>query len=154
MDGEEIEFEIDRVCADVDAVPSDIEQAANRATLDLLPQKSRQQYDIAYNRFMQWCKSKKVEGKFSETVFLAFFEEKSKVWKSSTLWSNFSMIEASLLIKNDVDISKYHKLIAFLKRQNVGYCPKKSKSLTREQIDRKFLEKYFIFSRSKCQQLL
>lgn len=143
MNSEEIETETDRVCAEFDAeadsaVPLDIEQAANRATLDLLPQKSKQQYDIAYSRFMQWCKSKKVEGKFSETVFLAFFEEKSKVWKSSTMWSNYSMIKASLLIKNNVDISKYHKLLAFLKRQNVGYRPKKSKILTREQID-KFL---------------
>ncbi|KAK9679571.1 hypothetical protein QE152_g39891 [Popillia japonica] len=51
---------------DVDEVPADIQEAANRATLDLLPSKSRQQYDIAYNRFMEWCKLKKVEGKFSE----------------------------------------------------------------------------------------
>jgi integrase len=77
-----------------------------------------------------------VEGKFSENVFLAFFEEKSQVWKSSTLWSNFSMIKASLRIKNDVDIGKYHKLIAFLKRKNVGYRAKKSKVLKREHIDR------------------
>lgn len=128
--------EISSADSDADAVPRDIEEAASRATLDLLPKKSRQQYDIAYNRFMEWCKLKKVEGKFSETVLLAFFEEKSKLWKSSTLWSNFSMIKAGLHIKNDVDIGKYYKLIAFLKRKSVGYRPKKSKILTREHIDR------------------
>lgn len=131
MDLDELDLKID-----VDEVPADIQEAANRATLDLLPSKSRQQYDIAYNRFMEWCKLKKVEGKFSESVFLAFFMEKSKIWKSSTLWSNFSMIKASLNIKNDVDIGKYYKLIAFLKRTSIGYRPKKSKILTREHIDR------------------
>lgn len=66
---------------------------------------------------------------------MAYFEEKSKLWKASTLWSNFSMIKASLQIKNNVDISKYYKLIAFLKRKSVGYRPKKSKIFTSEQIN-------------------
>ncbi|KAK9685257.1 PIF1-like helicase [Popillia japonica] len=61
MDLDELDLNID-----VDEVAADIQEAANRATLDLLPSKSRQQYDIAYNRFMEWCKLKKVEGKFSE----------------------------------------------------------------------------------------
>ncbi|KAK9744682.1 hypothetical protein QE152_g7514 [Popillia japonica] len=39
---------------DVDEVPADIQEAANRATLDLLPSKSRQQYDIAYNIEQPW----------------------------------------------------------------------------------------------------
>jgi hypothetical protein len=52
--------------ADIDeGFPADIKEAANRATLDLLPSKSREQYNIAYNRFLEWCKHKKVEGKFS-----------------------------------------------------------------------------------------
>jgi hypothetical protein len=46
------------------------------------------------------------------------------------------MTKASLRIKNDVDIGKYHKLIAFLQRKNVGYRAKKSKVLKREHIDR------------------
>lgn len=116
-------------------IPPDVEEAANRATLDLLPQKSRQQYDIAYKRLIEWCKMKKVADKFTENILLAYFEEKSKLWKASTLWSNFSMIKASLQIKNNVDISKYYKLIAFLKRKSVGYRPKKSKIFTSEQIN-------------------
>ncbi|KAK9675114.1 hypothetical protein QE152_g40629 [Popillia japonica] len=79
MDLDELDLKID-----VDEVPADIQEAANRATLDLLPSKSRQQYDIAYNRFMEWCKLKKVEGKFS--VFLAFFMEKSKIWKYECIY--------------------------------------------------------------------
>lgn len=117
-------------------VPGDIEEAAKRATFELLPKKSVQQYDIAYSNFLSWCRMKNVEGKFSEPVFLAYLEEKSKVWKSSTLWSKFSMIKSSVLVKNGVDVSKYFKVIAFLKRKNEGYSPKKSKTLTFEQVQR------------------
>lgn len=113
----------------------DIEAAANRATLDLLPRKSRVQYDIAYNKFQKWCEAKGVSGKYTENVFLAYFEEKAKVWKASSLWSNYSMIKSMLRINSDVDISKYFKLIAYLKRQAEGYRPKKSKILTGVQID-------------------
>uniref|UniRef100_A0A1Y1M608 Tyr recombinase domain-containing protein n=1 Tax=Photinus pyralis TaxID=7054 RepID=A0A1Y1M608_PHOPY len=117
-------------------VPGDIEEAAKRATFELLPKKSAQQYDIAYSNFLSWCRIKKVEGNFSEPVFLAYLEEKSKIWNSSTLWSKFSMIKASVLVKNGVDVSKYFKVIAFLKRKNEGYSPKKSKTLTFEQVQR------------------
>lgn len=112
-----------------------IDEAANRATLDLLPKKSRLQYEIAYNKFVEWCNKKGVSGKYTENVFLAYFEEKSKVWKSSSLWSHYSMIKAKLRIHSDIDISKHFKLIAYLKRQGEGYQPKKSKILTRDQIE-------------------
>jgi len=42
-----------------DFVPVEIIEAANRATLNLLPTKSRQQYNIAYSRFVEWCILKK-----------------------------------------------------------------------------------------------
>jgi hypothetical protein len=56
------------------------------------------------------------------------------VQKSSTSWSRYSMLKASLVVNNNVDISKYCKLVAFLKRQSVGYKAKKSKIFSREQI--------------------
>lgn len=48
------------------------------------------------------------------------------------------MIKSTLQINENVDISKYNKLIAFLKRQNDEYEPKKSKILTMENV-KKFL---------------
>ena len=113
----------------------DIEEAANRATLDLLPRKSRIQYEIAHNKFIKWCENKGVSGKYSENILLAYFEEKAKVWKSSSLWSHYSMIKAMLRVNNDVAISKHFKLIAYLKRQGEGYQAKKSKIFTRDQIE-------------------
>lgn len=119
-------------------LPAEIEEAANKATFELLPSKSKQQYEFSYDRFLKWCDQKNVSGKeASEKVLLAYFEEKSKIWKSSTLWSNYSMLKAMMNINNQ-DISKYYKLVAFLKRKGEGYRPKKSKILSSEQID-KFL---------------
>lgn len=45
---------------------AEVEKVANRATCSLLPTKSRQQYEIAYNSFLQWCERKNVYGKYSD----------------------------------------------------------------------------------------
>jgi hypothetical protein len=65
--------------------------------------------------------TRKKNKSFSESVVLGYMSEQAKVQKSSTLWSRYSMLKASLVVKNNVDISKYCKLVAFLKRQSVGY---------------------------------
>lgn len=49
------------------------------------------------------------------------------------------MIKTSMKVYEDVDIGKYYKLTAFLKRQHVGYEAKKSLTFSRDQID-KFLQ--------------
>ena len=42
-------------------------------------------------------------------------------------------------MKQNVDISKYNHLIAFLKKESVGHEPKKSRILTKEDVS-KFLK--------------
>lgn len=49
------------------------------------------------------------------------------------------MIRTSLKVYENVDVAKYHRLIAFLKRQHVGYEAKKSSIFSRDEID-KFLQ--------------
>lgn len=49
------------------------------------------------------------------------------------------MIKTSIKVYEDVDIGKYHRLTAFLKRQHVGYEAKKSLMFSRDEID-KFLQ--------------
>lgn len=73
----------------------------------------------------------------------------SKFLKSSTLWSQYSMIRSTLLINDDIDVFKYLKLIAFLKCTNDGYVPNKSCTFIMENVT-KFLneapdEKYLLF---------
>lgn len=113
--------------------PPHIVEAANLATLDLLPVKSKARYEKEYELFMKWRQVKSINS-FSESVLLAYLSELAKVHKSSTLWSRYSMLKATLNISNNVDISKYSKLKPFLKRQTVGYKPKKSQIFTKEQI--------------------
>ncbi|KAJ8966599.1 hypothetical protein NQ317_015986 [Molorchus minor] len=75
----------------------EIAEAANIAISNLLPTKSRSLYDIAYNR---------------ENVLLAYFSENAKNYKSSTLWAQYSMVKSCLIIYDNIDISKFPKLIA------------------------------------------
>ncbi|XP_071057093.1 uncharacterized protein [Onthophagus taurus] len=106
----------------------------------LLPSKSTKIYNGAYNKFLTWCNKKNIKD-YSENTLLVYFYElvtESK-WKCSTLWSQYSMLRTVLNINYNVDISKYMKLRAFLKKQNEGYRAKKSKVFTKEQFD-KFLD--------------
>ncbi|KAJ8973788.1 hypothetical protein NQ317_013183 [Molorchus minor] len=64
--------------------PQDIVEAAGAAVLNLLPTKSRNLYDKAYNQFREWCKRKKVQ-RYTENVMLAYLHEKSNEYKSSTI---------------------------------------------------------------------
>jgi hypothetical protein len=88
-------------------VPStspELKNIADCAVSNLIPEKSKRQYDKCYNDFKERCNKNNVKT-VSENVVLAYLMEKSKTVKSSTLWST------------------------------VGYQAKKSKVLTRDQID-------------------
>ncbi|KAJ3663071.1 hypothetical protein Zmor_007380 [Zophobas morio] len=76
----------------------------------------------------------------SENVLLVYFEEQSKKKKPSTLWSVYSMLRSTISLKEDIDISKYYKLVAFIKRQNTAYKPKKSSVFSRAEITKFLLE--------------
>lgn len=115
--------------------PPYVAEQANFATLNLLPEKSRCKYEVQYSKFITWCQEKSVTN-YTESVLLAYFAEKSTSFRASTLWSIFSMLKATLQVKNDIDIGQYKRLIAFLKRKSVGYKAKKSKILERNHIDK------------------
>lgn len=48
------------------------------------------------------------------------------------------MLKSTIIVYRDIDISKFPKVIAFLKRRSEGYIPKKSSIFTREEIQRFF----------------
>lgn len=124
---------------DLDCKPLDLLEAANIESVNnLIPNKSKSQYENAYKEFKSWCMKSKVN-KITENILLAFFEEKSKNVKSSTLWSLYSMIKTTLNINDNVNIKKFTKIIPYLKQKSIGYRPKKSRVLSKEQIT-KFLE--------------
>lgn len=119
----------------LELTPPSVVEAASENTLLLLPTKSRQRYEDAYNKFMQWRKKSQVKSSFSENVLLAYFGELSKKISPNTLWTQFSMLRSTLIVHQNVNISSYPKLKAFLKQKAHGYKPKKSKILTAEQVN-------------------
>jgi len=118
---------------EISCTPPEIAQTARSITLNLLPEKSRKKYEKQYDLFIKWCELKGTK-KISENILLAYFAEKAKVMKSSTLWSIYSMLRSTISVKNDTDITQYKKLVAFLKRQAVGQKPVKSKILNFDNV--------------------
>lgn len=116
------------------STPPDVVASATLAKLQLLPEKSKEKYESAYVKFMDYRQQKHVQS-FSENVVLSYFAELSTKFKSSTLWSCYSMLRSMLAVNHDIDLSKYLKLRAFLKRKSTGYVAKKSKILNQQQID-------------------
>jgi hypothetical protein len=49
-------------------------------------------------------------------IVLAYLMEKSKTVKSSTLWSTYSMLKLTLNIRDGIDVTKFLKLVPFLKK--------------------------------------
>lgn len=115
--------------------PPHIVEAARITSLNLLPEKSKKKYEMVYKCFMSWRKNHNV-GSFSENVLLVYFNELAKKYKSSSLWSFYSMLRSTLKLNNGVDIEIYTKLRAFLKRTSEGYQAKKAKTFTPEEINK------------------
>ena len=108
---------------------------------DLLPTKSRKQYEEEYKRFIDWsCKENVNLSEVTDEVMLVYLNGLSQSMKPNTLWSKYSMVKSTLSLKENIDTSKFHKCIAFLKRKNVGYKPKKSNVLTSEQVTKFMME--------------
>ncbi|KAF2895572.1 hypothetical protein ILUMI_10606, partial [Ignelater luminosus] len=102
----------------------------------LLPEQSRQKYEVSYNRYVDWRKANDIKPIISENVLIAYFGELSEKMKPTSLWTQYSMLRSTISIHHDVDITRYQKLKALLKRKSDGYKPKKSKTLTSQEINR------------------
>lgn len=116
-------------------LPEAILEAAGKANLDLLPDKSKERYEKQYAHFLSWCNEKGVKS-FKEEVFLAYFADLSKVLKANTLWSRYSMIKSIVKIRQNIDISKFYKVTTFLKKKNIGCRPQKAEVFTKEDISK------------------
>jgi len=116
-------------------VPDEIKLIAHSAKQHLLPRKSKELYEEAYNIYKKWCIKMKIT-KTCEDSILAYFNSHLSKYKSSTLWTKYSMLRSTINLKEGIDISKFPSVIPFLKRKAEGYKPKKSLSLTKENVDR------------------
>ncbi|XP_012258559.2 uncharacterized protein LOC105687471 [Athalia rosae] len=119
--------------------PSDFVDETKHVLINTLPAKSRTRYESIYDKFVEWRKKKNTTS-FSENVLMTYFNELSKTLKPSTLWSQYSMLKSTIISRDDIDISSYTNLTAFLKRQATGFKSKKSKVLTSHDVE-EFLNK-------------
>jgi hypothetical protein len=71
-----------------------------------------------YNDFKERCNKNNVKT-VSENVVLAYLMEKSKTVKSSTLWSTYSMLKLTLNIRDGIGVTKFLKLVPFLKKSQL-----------------------------------
>lgn len=117
------------------STPPDVLETANNAYKNLLPDKSHKKYMAVYDKFISWKSAKNIES-FSENVMMAYFIELEQSYKPSSLWSIYSMLKSTLLSNHNVEVKKYLKLTAFLKKQSTGFRSKKSRILTSEEVER------------------
>jgi hypothetical protein len=102
-------------------VPStspELKNIADCAVSNLISEKSKRQYDKCYNDFKEWCNKNNVKT-VSENVVLAYLMEKSITVKSSTLWSTYSMLKLTLNIRHGIGVTKFLKLVPFLKKSQL-----------------------------------
>jgi hypothetical protein len=102
-------------------VPStspELKNIAHCAVCNLIPEKSKRQYDKCYNDFKERCNKNNVK-MVSENVVLAYLMGKSKTMKSSTLWSTYSMLKHTLNIWDRIGVTKFLKLVPFLKKSQL-----------------------------------
>lgn len=109
------------------------------ALLDTLPNKTDKRYKNSYDAFIKWQESKGITS-FDEDVVLDYFNEASKVYKSSSLWSMYSMLNSTLSRNNNIDISTNSRLMAFLKEKAVGFESKKCKVFSAAEIEKFLVE--------------
>jgi hypothetical protein len=99
---------VSRLMEDSSDSEYDVEAVANEAIANILPKKSRPQFEKAYT-ISGFGVTKKISNT-TENVLLAYLEEKSKILEPSTLWSLFLMLKATLNIKENIDVHSNREL--------------------------------------------
>ncbi|XP_064213494.1 uncharacterized protein LOC135266508 [Tribolium castaneum] len=116
---------------------SEISNIAADAKDSLLPSKSKHLYEETYNAYRKWRSNKKIDTICEDTI-LAYFSSELSRYKSSSLWSKYSMLRSTINLRERIDISKFPSVIPYLKRKGEGYKPKKSLILSKDHIDEFF----------------
>ncbi|KAJ6634976.1 hypothetical protein Bhyg_13558 [Pseudolycoriella hygida] len=120
-------------------LPETILKKSETTVKALGPEKSSKRYDETYNRFID-CRKQQGTESFVEEVFLAYFEDKSQHYAPSTLWSIYSMLKSKMIANHNIDISRYSRLLSFVKTKNVGFQSKQASVFTPEEIKKFLLE--------------
>uniref|UniRef100_A0ABD2XD93 Uncharacterized protein n=1 Tax=Trichogramma kaykai TaxID=54128 RepID=A0ABD2XD93_9HYME len=97
---------------------------AQRIKSNLLPTKSRGQYEKAYSAFIHWKTENRRSS--SEDDLLVYFDKLSALYKPPTLWSHWSKLKSLMILKENINLDQYLLLKNLLKIKSKGYKLKKS----------------------------
>ena len=117
-----------------EATSPNIGEIARDAFSNLLPTKSKEKYEIAYENFKNYKKQIRTTSS-SENILMAYFTELKKKYKPSTLWNTYSMLKKTLNVKEKINIAQYCALTSLLKKEAKGFQSKKVKVFTDAQIN-------------------
>lgn len=71
-------------------IPEVVLEEAIEAYLALLPEKSREKYEMDYSAFRQWLVQRRVK-EIKKNIILAYKANRSNDLRASSLWSKYSM---------------------------------------------------------------
>jgi hypothetical protein len=128
------EVDIDVEVINRPSTPPKLRDAADSARGATLPAKSKQRYNQAYDKFVEWQLENNAQNLFSENILLAYFREMSLKYCPTTLWSVYSMLRSLIYQKHKVHIKDYRELLTFLKSLGKGYKPTKAKVFSDEEV--------------------
>ncbi|KAL1509202.1 hypothetical protein ABEB36_003975 [Hypothenemus hampei] len=123
---------------ELDSTAPEITQKTDSRKKEVLLGRTKGRYESAYKKFKDWTTSHGIRV-LSEDVLLRYFENLSKTYRPSTLWSLYSMLNSTIKQFENIDIEKYAELMAFLRRKNLGYKSEKCKVFETNEI-KKFLQ--------------
>ena len=90
-----------------DNIPFEVLQDAELAKLELLPIKSRQKYYRVYNQFKNWQKEHGLKNVSAKVAMEYCFEMDKKSYKPTSLLTYYSMFQATIRIKENINIGKF-----------------------------------------------
>lgn len=115
-------------------MPLELMENAKLASMDTLPQKSQENYLKIHKIFKDWQNGHGVKTITSDLILAYIHELNKKKIKPTTMWAYFSMLKATLSVKDNVDIGEFHQVKAYLKKKSSGYKSVKASVFTEQGI--------------------
>lgn len=101
----------------------------------LIPIKSRKTYEKSYENFIKWCRKKQSKD-ITENVVLEYITGIYDKYRTSSLWTQYSILKTTLIAHKNVDISKFRKVIELLKGKTDNFViPRKSLLLNKDHVE-------------------
>ena len=101
-----------------------------------IPEYSKRLYERQYRRFQDWRLQMGITNETDEEILLTYFEKLSENYKPTTLFTTFTKLKSMIFIQENIDISRYSRLLYFLKEAGKSHIAKRAKIFTREQISK------------------